>query len=129
MKRVGGRVTWLCEFDGRRADLAACGNKRTTLRRCHTVAPGDTLRLSSGGDAGVFAEVTVRRVRPITIGIGTDKGCLSAWAELNGAEMTRDGLDVLAVADGFEGAVDMLEWLAEHDKFFAGLYDGQLIEW
>ena len=130
MKRVGGRVTWLLEFDGRMADLAACGNKRTTLRRCHIVEAGDTLRFSRGGDAGVFAEATCTRSRPIAIGIGERDGRMTCWAELGGVETTRGELDALAVADGFEGgARELVEWLEAHGKFFAGLYDGQLIEW
>ncbi len=33
MKRVGGRVTWLLEFDGAMANLVARHVKRQTLRR------------------------------------------------------------------------------------------------
>lgn len=130
MKRVGGRVTWLLEFDGAMANLVARHVKRQTLRRCHIVEAGDTLRFSRGGDAGVFAEATCTRSRPITIGIGERDSRMTCWAELSGVEMTKGELDALAVADGFEGgARELVEWLEAHGKFFAGLYDGQLIEW
>ena len=91
MKRVGGKVTWLCEFDGPRADLAACGNKRSTLRRCHIVEPGDTLRLANADTGAVFAEVTVRRVRPIEIGI-SEAGGLTQFGAFVEVEEDIDGL-------------------------------------
>lgn len=129
MKRVGGQVTWLCEFDGPRADLAACGNKRTTLRRCHIVEAGDTLRLASADTGSVFAEVTVKSVRPITIGISERDGRLMGWAELGGKPISAVEFDALAIADGFCCGAELVRYLDALGKFFAGLYDGQLIEW
>lgn len=130
MKRVGGQVTWLVAFDGPRAELAWNGAKRTTLRRCHIVEAGDTLRLASADTGAVFAEVTVKRVRPVAIGIGERDGRMTCWAELGGVGMAKGELDALAVADGFEGGSrELVEWLEARGKFFAGLYEGQLIEW
>ena len=129
MKRVGGQVTWLCEFDRERADLAERGFKQQTLRRCHIVEAGDTLRLSTGGAEGVFAEVTVRRSRPIVIGIQGDGPVGQCWADLDGKPMTKTEFESLARADGFENALQLVNWLDEHNKFFAALYEGQLIEW
>lgn len=129
MKRVGGQVTWLCEFDGPLADLAACGNKRSTLRRCHIVEPGDTLRLASADTGAVFAEVTVQRVRPIAIGISEAGGRLKGWADLAGRGISAVAFDALAIADGFADGAELVRWLDARGKFFAGLYDGQMIEW
>ncbi len=129
MKRVGGKVTWLCEFDGPRAELASKGVKRQTMRRCHIVAAGDTLRLSTGGEAGVFAEVEVARVSQIEIGLSERGGRLVVWAELNGCELSKDAFEALAVMDGFANGHELVEWLDNHGKFEAGYYDGQLIEW
>lgn len=130
MKRVGGHVTWLLEFDGALANLVARHVKLQTLRRCHIVEAGDTLRLASADTGAVFAEVTATRVRPIAIGIGERDGRMTCWAELGGVEMTKGEFNALAVADGFEGgARELVEWLEARGKFFAGLYDGQLIEW
>ncbi len=130
MKRVGGRVTWLLEFDRRFEASVRDGLKRQTLRRCHIVEAGDTLRFSRGGDAGVFAEATCTRSRTITIGVCEWDGRMTCWAALGGVGMSRGELDALAVADGFEGgAHELVEWLEARGKFFAGLYDGQLIEW
>lgn len=129
MKRIGGKVTWMCEFEGPMADLAACGIKRTTLRRCHIVEPGDTLRLANADTGRVFSEVEVTRVRPITIGVGERKGRMTCWADLDGSKLTKEQLDELAVADGFGCARELVDWLEARGKFFAGLYDGQLIEW
>ena len=129
MKRVGGQVTWLCEFDGERSDLAAKGIKRQTLRRCHIVMAGDTLRLSTGGDNGVFAEVVVRRVRPITI---RAMKTLDGWrvlAMIGGVEVSREEFSKMAVEDGFEYGAELVNWLYDHGKVVDGEFDGQIIEW
>jgi hypothetical protein len=130
MKRVAGRVTWLCEFEPRLAELAAQGRKYTTLRRCHIVAAGDTLRLSTCGEPGVFAEVEVRRVSPISIHV-VPSWCAPEFfcAFLGGDEMNEDAFNTLARADGFLNGRDLLQWLFDHGKFVGDQYDGQLIEW
>ena len=71
----------------------------------------------------------MKRARPIEIGVGERDGRRACFVELDGAPLTKDQLDELAVADGFEGAYGLVDWLEARGKFFAGLYDGQLIEW
>ncbi len=130
MRRVGGQVTWLVAFEGPMADLVARGLKRQTLRRCSIVAAGDTLRLAGAETGGVFGEATCTRARRIEIGVGELRGRMTCRAELDGADLSREAFDALAVADGFEGgARELVEWLESRGKFAAGLYEGQLIEW
>jgi len=133
MKRAGGKVTWMLEFDGRFETAVRDGLKRQTVRRCHIVEPGDTLRLAGADTGRVFGEVTVARVRRIVIlavklALRPDR--LTAFqARIDGKELSEQEFDAFAGNDGFASADEMVKWLEDHGKFKRGIFDGQVIEW
>ena len=131
MKRVGGKVTWLLEFDGRFETAVRDVLKRQTVRRCHIVEPGDILRLASADTGRVFGEAEVTRVTPIRIEVGVGQcGIVDGYAvSVRGNRLTHSEADTLAVSDGFESVEEMCSWLAAEDKFRGGVFDGQVIEW
>ena len=131
MKRVGGKVTWLLEFEGRFETAVRDGLKRQTLRRCHIVEPGDTLRLASADTGRVFGEVTVARVRPVKVERVDGRGgiCEGYAVIAGGRVLTFAEADALAGLDGFGSVEEMGAWLEAKGKFVRGVFDGQVIEW
>lgn len=131
MKRVGGHVTWLLEFEGRFETAVRDGLKRQTVRRCHIVEPGDTLRLASADTGRVFGEAEVTRVVPIRIEAETGRlGIVEGYAvSVRGNRLTYGEADTLAGFDGFGSIEEMCGWLAARGKFLHGVFDGQIIEW
>lgn len=126
MKRVGGRVTWLLEFEGRFETAVRDGLKRQAVRRCHIVEPGDTLRLASADTGRVFGEAEVTKVTPIRIEVAAVDGYA---VSVRGHRLTYSEADTLAGSDGFGSFAEMCDWLEERGKFVNEIFDGQIIEW
>jgi len=131
MKRVGGRVTWLLEFDRRFEASVRDGLKRQTVRRCRIVEPGDMLRLASADTGRVFGEAEVTRVVPIRIEAETGRlGIVEGYAvSVSGNRLTYGEADTLAGFDGFGSIEEMCGWLAARGKLLHGIFEGQIIEW
>jgi len=131
MKRVDGKVTWMLEFEGRFETAVRDGLKRQTVRRCHIVEPGDTLRLASADTGRVFGEVTVAVARPFRMEVlaGLDGIAEGYKMSLDGRPLTFPEMDELSGLDGFGCVEEMGDWLAAKGKFAHGIFDGQVIEW
>ena len=131
MKRVGGQVTWLLEFEGRFETAVRDGLKRQALRRCRIVEAGDTLRLARADTGHVFGQAEVARVTPVRIESQTGRsGVAEGYAvSVRGERLAFAEADALAGRDGFGSVEELGDWLASNGKFVDGIFDGQIIEW
>jgi hypothetical protein len=114
-------------FKGRFADAVANGQKPHTIRprRNRPTRVGDTLYLYTGmrtKKGRLLRKATCRRVTPIAI----YTSCCSGVVKLDGREMPHRDLHHLAIADGFHGIPEFLDFFAQN---YGPNFEGELIEW
>ncbi|MBX3736702.1 MAG: ASCH domain-containing protein [Candidatus Didemnitutus sp.] len=114
-------------FKGQFADAVESGRKPHTIRprRKRPTRVGDTLYLYTGmrtKKCRLLRTATCRKVTPIAI---YTSGC-SGLVKLNGREMPHRELHRLAIADGFFGIPEFLDFFADN---YGPNFEGELIEW
>ncbi|MCL2103469.1 MAG: hypothetical protein FWH21_00200 [Kiritimatiellaeota bacterium] len=127
MKRVGGRVTWLCRLDGVLAEKVREGTKRMTICRGGLVEPGDVLRLTVGDDT--IQQVTVVEARDLWMMAQVNGECVGVVARICGNGIGAGELGELARMNGFGSAPEMVRFLDGKGCFLHGIFDGQIIGW